>query len=130
MAKLIHTMIRVSNLEQSLRFYQAAFQFQEKHRLEFPTFTLVYLGNPESEAEIELTWNNNQTEPYVHGNAYGHVAFSVDDLQASHQTMKEKGLSPGDIKQLEASGHKASFFFIEDPDGYKIEVLKRGGHYL
>lgn len=129
MAKLIHTMIRITDLNASIKFYQDAFNLREKHRLDFPTFTLVYLGNDESPAEIELTYNKNQSEAYEHGNAYGHVAFSVSDLEASHVAMEALGLAPTPIKQLSQGGHVANFFFISDPDGYKIEVLQSGGHY-
>ncbi|MCQ9617069.1 VOC family protein [Paenalcaligenes niemegkensis] len=129
MAKLIHTMIRISNLDISIKFYRDALGLHEKHRLDFPTFTLVYLGNEESPAEIELTYNKNQSEPYEHGTAYGHVAFSVENLEASHSALESMGLSPTPIKQLEQNGHAARFFFLTDPDGYKIEVLQSGGHY-
>lgn len=129
MAKLIHTMIRVTNLDESIKFYRDAFALHEKHRLDFPTFTLVYLGNEESPAEIELTYNKNQSEAYDHGTAYGHVAFSVTDLESSHAAMEALGLTPAPIKQLEHGEHIAKFFFVSDPDGYKIEVLQSGGHY-
>lgn len=130
MAKLIHTMVRVSALEPAIQFYSTAFNFKEKHRLDFPTFTLVYLGNDQSEAELELTLNKDQATPYEHGTAYGHVAFSVEDLEACHQRLKKAGFNPADIKQLDINGvTQARFFFITDPDGYKIEVLERGGHF-
>lgn len=129
MAKLIHTMIRVSDLDASIEFYRKAFDLSEKHRLDFPDFTLVYLGNDESPAEIELTFNKNQREPYEHGTAYGHVAFSVEHLEAAHAAIQASGMQPTPLKQLAQNGHVARFFFVTDPDGYKIEVLQRGGHY-
>lgn len=130
MARLVHTMIRVFDLDKSIHFYKTAFNFIEKHRLDFPTFTLVYLGNDESEAEIELTYNKEQEAPYEHGKAYGHVAFSVEDLRACHERLGEAGFKPKEIKQLEKDGVvEARFFFLSDPDGYDIEVLERGGHY-
>ncbi len=129
MARLIHTMIRVANLDASIAFYRKAFDLDEKHRLDFPSFTLVYLANDESPAEIELTFNKNQSEPYEHGTAYGHVAFSVEDLEATHAALQASGILPTDLKQIEQNGHVARFFFVTDPDGYKIEVLQRGGHY-
>ncbi|HLS43515.1 MAG TPA: VOC family protein [Paenalcaligenes sp.] len=129
MAKYIHTMIRVKDLERSMRFYRDALDLHEKHRLDFPTFTLVYLGNDESPAELELTYNKDQSADYEHGNAYGHVAYTVEDLEHTHQTLTNLGLEPAPIKQLELGPHLARFFFLTDPDGYKIEVLQRGGHY-
>src|SRR5438552_2531827 len=71
MPKLIHAMIRVLDLDRSAAFYRRGFGLEESHRLEFPTFTLLYLREPESGFEIELTWNQGQTEPYAHGAAYG-----------------------------------------------------------
>jgi lactoylglutathione lyase len=128
MPKLIHTMIRVLDLDRAAKFYQRGFGLEESHRLEFPTFTLLYLREPESGFEIELTWNKGQTEPYSQGTAYGHMAFCVDDLPAQHARLKDLGVAVGDIKELPAGA--AQFFFVTDPDGYKIEVLKRAGHYV
>ena len=67
MAKLIHSMIRVFDLERSVRFYQQGFGLEESHRLEFPTFKLLYLRDADSGCEIELTWNQGHAEPYTHG---------------------------------------------------------------
>lgn len=131
MAKLIHTMIRVRDLERSLEFYSTCFGMQVSHRLDFPDFTLAYLCNDEAEAEIELTWNRGRNAPYTHGDGYGHVAFCVDDLEATHSTLVRQGRSPNDIKTFhdDAGVLLARFFFVLDPDGYKIEVLERHGHY-
>jgi lactoylglutathione lyase len=130
MPKLIHMMIRVLNEARSAAFYETAFGMIPSHRLEFDDFTLVYLRNPENDFEIELTVNHGRSEPYELGNGYGHVAFAVDDLEAAHARLKAAGLSPKDIKQFDRGNEKlARFFFIEDPDGYKIEVLERYGHY-
>jgi lactoylglutathione lyase len=130
MPKLIHSMIRVVDLERSVAFYREAFGLQESHRLEFPGFTLLYLRDAESGFEIELTLNRGQTEPYTHGSGYGHMAFCVDDLEAHRARLRQLGYAPGDIKQLTAPTGAARFFFATDPDGYKIEVLERAGHYV
>jgi lactoylglutathione lyase len=130
MPKLIHSMIRVVDLERSVAFYRHAFGLEESHRLEFPSFTLLYLREAESGFEIELTWNHGQTEAYTHGSGYGHVAFCVDDLEGQHARLRHLGYAPGDIKQLTAPTGAARFFFATDPDGYKIEVLERAGHYI
>jgi lactoylglutathione lyase len=130
MPKLIHSMIRVQDLDRSIAFYRQVFGLEESHRLEFPTFTLLYLREPESGSEIELTWNKGQAEPYTHGTGYGHVAFCVDDLAGHRETLLRHGYSAGDIKSLVASGGSARFYFTADPDGYKIEVLERTGHYV
>lgn len=131
MARLIHTMIRVRDLEPSLQFYRDAFGLEVAHRLDFPEFSLAYLRNGESEAELELTWNRDHIEPYTHGDGYGHVAFSVDDVAATRRRLNELGLAPKDVREFhdDQGGLIARYFFVEDPDGYKIEVLERHGHY-
>ena len=130
MPKLIHAMIRVLDLERSVRFYNSGFDMSESHRLEFPTFTLVYLREPESGFELELTWNKGQAEPYTHGSGYGHLAFCVSDLEAHRQKLLANGYATGDIKSLNAPGGSARVYFTSDPDGYKIEVIERAGHYV
>ena len=104
MPKLIHSIIRVQDLDRSIAFYRQVFGLEESHRLEFQTFTLLYLREPESGCEIELTWNKGQAEPYTHGTGYGHVAFCVDDLAGHRETLLRHGYSAGDIKSLVASG--------------------------
>jgi lactoylglutathione lyase len=123
-------MIRVLDLNRAAEFYRRGFGLEETYRMEFPTFTLLYLREPESGFEIEFTWNKGQAEPYTHGSAYGHVAFVVDDLEAHHALLKDLGYSVGDLKNLTAPNGAARFFFATDPDGYKIEVLQRAGHYV
>jgi lactoylglutathione lyase len=130
MPKLIHSMIRVADLDRAAAFYKRGFGLEESHRLEFPSFTLLYLRDAESGFEIELTRNHDQTEPYTHGSGYGHMAFCVDDLLAHHALLRSLGYAVGDIKQLAAPTGAARFFFTTDPDGYKIEVLQRAGHYV
>ena len=130
MPKLIHSMIRVLDLNRAEEFYRNGFGLEETHRMEFPTFTLLYLREPESGFEIELTWNKGQAEPYTHGSAYGHMAFCVQDLEAQHTRLKDLGYTVGDLKDLAAPSGTARFFFVTDPDGYKIEVLQRAGHYV
>jgi lactoylglutathione lyase len=130
MAKLIHTMIRVKNLEKSLKFYREAFELVPSHQLDFPDFALVYLRNAESEMEIELTLNKGRQEDYTHGDGYGHVAVVVDDVKQKHDSLSSYGYEPLPIKEFK-SGEEllARFFFVLDPDGYKIEVLEKHGHY-
>lgn len=122
-------MVRVRDLDKSINFYSQVFDFNEKHRLDFPTFTLVYLGNDESEAELELTFNKDRETDYDLGDAYGHIAFSVENLSECHEKIKANNFSPTDIFELTAGDISAKFFFVTDPDGYQIEVLARGGHY-
>jgi len=130
MAKAIHSMIRVLEEARSLAFYEKAFGLKIADRLDFPEFTLVYLSNAESPFELELTINKGRTEPYELGTGYGHIAFVVEDLEAEHARFEKAGLSPRKIVAFERDGVLiARFFFVEDPDGYKIEVLQRHGRY-
>ncbi|MDK1492795.1 VOC family protein [Sinorhizobium sp. 7-81] len=130
MAKAIHSMIRVIDEKRSVDFYRQAFGLEIAERLDFETFTLVYLSNAESTFELELTINKGRTEPYALGEGYGHLALSVADLDAEHRRLAEAGLSPNKIVEFERDGTLlARFFFIADPDGYKIEVLQRHGRY-
>lgn len=131
MSKIIHSMIRVLNLDHSLKFYADCFGLQPAHRLDFPSFSLVYLRNAENDAEIELTWNKDRTEPYSHGDGYGHIAVCVPDAAADRARLIGLGYSPLDIKEFKADDGSliARYFFIQDPDGYKVEVLERHGHY-
>lgn len=128
--KLIHAMIRVLDLDRSLQFYERSLGLHEVHRLEFPDFTLVYLRNDASEFELELTWNRGHAAPYELGDGYGHLAVSVADLTAARAEMETAGIAVGPIRELIRDGTAlARFFFIADPDGYRIEVLERQGHY-
>ncbi|NTX25712.1 VOC family protein [Burkholderia pyrrocinia] len=131
MAKLIHTMTRVRELDRSLAFYTAAFGMSISHRLDFDDFSLVYLRGAGSDTEIELTWNKARDAPYTHGDGYGHVAFVVDDVMRERQRLIDEGFAPNETREFHAidGALLARYFFILDPDGYKIEVLERHGHY-
>jgi lactoylglutathione lyase len=130
MAKAIHMMIRVLDPEKSIDFYEKAFNLTVADRFDFDDFTLVYLRNPETDFEVELTVNKGRTEPYNHGDAYGHVAFAVEDLDREHTRFEKLGLAPNPIKEFHRDGAlMARFFFVQDPDGYKIEMLQRHGRY-
>ena len=131
MSKIIHSMIRVLDLDRSLKFYADCFDLRPSHRLDFPSFSLVYLRNEHSDTEIELTWNKGRTEPYGGGDGYGHVAFCVPDVAAERARLQGLGHAPLEVKEFKADDGAliARYFFIQDPDGYKIEVLERHGHY-
>lgn len=130
LAKAIHSMIRVLDEDRSVDFYRRAFGLEVADRLDFETFTLVYLSNSESEFELELTINKGRADAYALGDGYGHLAFSVDDLEKEHARLFAAGLAPNKIVDFNRDGALlARFFFITDPDGYKIEVLQRHGRY-
>jgi lactoylglutathione lyase len=123
-------MIRVLDEARSLEFYEQAFGLKVADRLDFDSFTLVYLSNPETEFELELTVNKGREEPYDLGDGYGHLAVSVENLDAEHARFVEAGLNPRKLVEFAPGGDViARFFFVADPDGYEIEVLERGGRF-
>lgn len=130
MAKAIHSMIRVLDEDRSVTFYRKAFGLEIADRLDFPEFTLVYLSNDETGFEVELTVNKGRTEPYDLGDGYGHLAVSVDDLDAEHARFEAEGLAPRKLVEFAPAGELVGrFFFVADPDGYQIEVLAREGRF-
>jgi lactoylglutathione lyase len=130
MAKVIHSMIRVLDLDKSLRFYADVLDLREAHRLDFPDFALVYLRNAENDFEIELTLNKGREEPYTHGSGYGHIGVVVPDAHHARAALVARGYEPAEVKEFKRGDELlARFFFIQDPDGYKIEMLERHGHY-
>lgn len=130
MAKMIHSMIRVLDEARSIEFYRTAFGLEVADRLDFDSFTLIYLSNAETGFELELTVNKSQTEPYDLGNGYGHLAVSVEDVDALHAKLTDAGYAPRKLVDFAPADEViARFFFIKDPDGYEIEVLRRGGRF-
>ena len=131
MAKYVHSMIRVLDEARSVDFYDRCFGLTVAERLDFPEFTLVYLANRESETELELTVNKDRQRPYDLGDGYGHLAVSVEDVDAEHARLTALGLAPRKLVDFAPGGEViARFFFVADPDGYQIEVLQRRGRYL
>jgi len=130
MAKPIHSMIRVLDEARSVDFYRRALVLEIAERIGFDSFTLIYMRSNSSPFELELTVNRGRTEPYQLGDGYGHLAVVVDDLAAEHARLERDGLSPGPMRELQREGVPfARFFFMQDPDGYRIEVLQRHGRY-
>jgi lactoylglutathione lyase len=123
-------MIRVLDEARSVAFYEKAFGLTIADRLDFPDFTLVYLANAQSDFELELTINKGRIDPYDLGDGYGHLAVSVDDLDAEHARFEAEGLSPRKLVEFAPAGELVGrFFFVADPDGYQIEVLARAGRF-
>ena len=127
--RLLHTMIRVGYLEESLKFYCEVLGMKLLRQKEYPEgkFTLAFVGyGPESEqAVIELTYNWG-VDQYDIGTGYGHVALGVDDIYSTCEAIKTKGgkvtREPGPMK------HGSSVIaFVEDPNGYKIELIQTRG---
>ncbi|MGI5843349.1 MAG: lactoylglutathione lyase [Candidatus Xenobium sp.] len=124
--RILHTMIRVGDLERSIDFYTRALGMKLLRKNDYPEgkFTLAFLGYaPESEsAVLELTWNYG-VESYDLGNGYGHLALGTDDIYATCRHIEEQGgrvtRAPGPMK------HGTTVIaFVEDPDGYKVELIQ------
>jgi lactoylglutathione lyase len=127
--KFLHTMLRVGNLERSVAFYTNLLGMKELRRRDVPDgkYTLVFLGygegNKEGQGEIELTYNYG-VERYELGNAFGHLAVGVPDVKAACEAVRAGG---GRVTR-EAGPVKFGttiIAFVEDPDGYKIELIER-----
>ncbi len=131
MAKAIHMMVRVLDEARSVKFYETVLGLRTAERREWPDFSLTYMKSPEADFEVELTVNKGRTEPYDLGNGYGHIAVVVDSLEAEHARIAAAGYQPKDIKTMQHDGKPfGRFFFIEDPDGYKIEIIEKGGRFV
>jgi lactoylglutathione lyase len=130
MAKPVHSMIRVLDEARSLDFYARAFGLRIADRLVFEDFALLYLRHSSSPFELELTVNFGRKQPYVPGDGYGHLAVVVDNLDAEHARFEQEKLAPGPLRDFKHDGATlARFFFVSDPDGYKIEVIQKGGRF-
>lgn len=120
--KYLHTMVRVRDLDASLKFFCDGLGLRETRRMDNPAgrFTLVYLGAPENpEAEIELTYNYDD-EDYGTARNFGHLAFHVDDIYATCAHLQDRGIT---INRPPRDGHMA---FVRSPDLISIELLQRG----
>ena len=122
--KFLHTCIRVMDLEKSLKFYKEALAMVETRRKDFPEdeFTLVYLSDSDGKFELELTYNYNPEKPYVIGDGYSHLAMSVGDLEGSREKHLEMGYEVTELYGL--PGEPPRFYFLTDPDGYDIELIR------
>ena len=120
--RYLHTMVRVTNLEESLDFYCNALGLQEVSRKEVASgrFTLIFLGAPENpESQIELTYNWD-SENYTGGRNFGHLAYAVDDIYESCQRLVGSGVT---INRPPRDGYMA---FVRSPDNISIELLQKG----
>ena len=125
--KLLHTMIRVYDLEKSIDFYTRLMGMKLLRRKEFSEgrFTLAFVGYGEEKegAVIELTYNWDQKECYKMGNAFGHLAFGVNDIYGVCKILEEEGV-PVPRPAGPMKGGERIIAFVEDPDGYKIELIQ------
>ncbi len=125
--RVLHTMIRVGNLDRSIKFYTDVLGMKLLRRKDYPDgkFTLAFVGyGPETEhAVIELTYNWG-TDKYDLGNAFGHIALEVDDAYRACEDVKKRGGSV--TREAGPMKHGSTVIaFVEDPDGYKIELIQK-----
>ncbi len=126
--RFLHTMIRVLDLEKSINFYTQNLGMSVLRKTEYPggKFTLAFVGfgKEETNTVIELTYNWEQNEPYDIGSGFGHLALAVPDIYEACDKLRAAGVSivrePGPMKN-----GKSIIAFIEDPDGYKVELIER-----
>ena len=126
--RILHTMIRVNDLEESINFYQDLFGMKVLRKADYPDgkFSLAFIGygGEDTNTVIELT-HNWETSQYDHGNAYGHIAIEVDDAYKSCEDIKSKGGKV--IREAGPMMHGTTVLaFVEDPNGYKIELIQKG----
>lgn len=121
--QLVEICLRVRDLEATLDFYTDLFDFEVASRREFPEnkFDLVYLNSPGSSVQIELTYNYD-VEPYNVGDGFSHLGVTVGDLEKMHEICKASSYETGELRGL--SGGTPTYFFVTDPDGYRIEVKR------
>jgi lactoylglutathione lyase len=120
--KYLHTMVRVTDIDASLKFYCDALGLRELRRTEYPKgrFTLVFLAAPgDDDAQVELTYNWDREE-YGTGRAFGHLAYEVDDVYESCRRLTEHGVT---INRPPRDGRMA---FVRSPDNISIELLQKG----
>jgi lactoylglutathione lyase len=128
---LLHTMIRVRDLDQSVAFYRDVLGMRELRREDYPTgkFTLAFLGyGSETDGTfIELTYNYGETQ-YTHGTGFGHMAVAVANIAAAAERLQRLGVkflrAPGPMTHTATNGQRDVIAFIEDPDGYRIELIE------
>ena len=120
--KFLHTMVRISNLNESLDFYINKLGLIETNRKDVPQgkFTLIFLATEKGAPEIELTHNWDSTEKYTNGRSFGHLAFEVSDIYDFCEKLQLQGVI---INRPPRCGHMA---FIKSPDGVSIELLQKG----
>jgi lactoylglutathione lyase len=126
--RFLHTMLRVKDLDKSLAFYTGELGMNLIRKRDYPTgkFTLAFVGygNEENNTVVELTHNWDQAEPYALGSAFGHLAIGVPDVYATCEQLAKAGVKiPRPAGPMAHGGSVIAF--IEDPDGYRIELIQR-----
>jgi lactoylglutathione lyase len=123
MSELIHTCYRITDIDRSIRFYQKL-GFEEIRRVPIrDEATNVFMGLPGDGARLELTFNHGRTEPYDIGSGYGHIALSVDDLDATLERLAADGIEPEKPPYSVREGG-SRLCFVRDPDDYRVELIE------
>ena len=122
-ARFAHFNFNVLDLKKSMEFYEGALGLTEVRRVEKPDFTLVYLGDGETDFQLELTYLHDRTEKYDLGEAEFHLAFTVKDIEAAHAHHEKMCCICYENKDM-------GIYFIEDPDGYWLEIVPLRGSEL
>jgi len=121
-ATLDHTMMRVYDLEESLEWYTTHLDYEEKGRWEADTFTNVFLGPADVHEEgalLELTYNHDGRE-YTMGDAWGHIAVRVEDVEAAYEELMDGG-----VEDYRPPAENPGYAFVKDPDGHEVEIVER-----
>jgi lactoylglutathione lyase len=119
--KFLHSMLRVADPEATVAFFQLL-GLEERRRMdnEGGRFTLIFMGVPGEDAEVELTHNWDESDPYAGGRNFGHLAYRVDDIYALCARLMDVGIT---INRPPRDGHMA---FVRSPDGISVELLQKG----
>jgi lactoylglutathione lyase len=123
--QLVHTNMRVRDVDASLRFYEAL-GFERRGKLDFGSAYNVYLGLPGDGDTLELTVNVGQDQPYDIGTGYGHIALTVDDLDGLLARLAEQGIEPEKPPYHPGGREELRICFVADPDGYRVELIDGG----
>lgn len=122
--KLAHTMLRVSDPEAVIDFYEEAFGFELREKKEQETFTLYFLQAEDQTAEIELTYNHGKDDKYEKGEGFGHIAIHTDEDQ-SLQEAYDQAVEAGGEDYRPPEECPGNYAFVKDPEGYEVEILER-----
>ena len=120
-SRILHSNINVLDLERSLAFYEKALGLQAARRVQRESYTLAFLSDGTSGHQIELTFIHDRKESYDLGDNESHIAFSVDDFEEAHKLHEDMGCICYENKDI-------GIYFIEDPDGYWLEIIPPRGN--
>lgn len=121
--RFAHTMLRVGDPEAMVAFYRDAFGFELREKKEMDTFTLYFLRIPGQDAELELTYNHGEDEPYEKARGFGHIAIRIDEGQ-SLQDAYQQALEAGGEDYRPPEDCPGDYAFVKDPEGFEVELVE------